>query len=158
MRISSGDLEAQAPTQSADEFGMLGTAFNSMTNQLRMLINQLEGRVQARTQEIESQNIVLTHRAAQLQTVSDVARQIVSAQELETLLSSVTQLISERFGFYHVGIFLLDEIKENAVLRAANSEGGQRMLARASQLTGWESWYRRLRYRCWNGENRHRCG
>jgi GAF domain-containing protein len=113
---------------------MLGNAFNSMTGQLRALIAQLEDRVKARTQEIEKQNQALTHRAAQLQTVSDVARQIVSAQELETLLSSITRLISERFGFYHVGMFLLDEKKENAILRAANSEGGQRMLARHHSL------------------------
>ncbi len=132
--ISSGDLEAQAPVRSSDEFGMLGAAFNSMTSQLRNLINQLEDRVLDRTHEIETQNKALGHRAAQLQTVSDVARQIVSAQELESLLSSVTHLISERFGFYHVGIFLVDEKKENAVLRAANSEGGQRMLARRHSL------------------------
>jgi GAF domain-containing protein/HAMP domain-containing protein len=132
--ISEGDLEAQAPFQSSDEFGMLGNAFNSMTTQLRALIAQLEDRIRARTQEIENQNEALTHRAAQLQTVSEVARQIVSAQELEALLSSVTQLISDRFDFYHVGIFLMDEKKENAVLRAANSEGGQRMLARHHSL------------------------
>lgn len=132
--ISEGDLEAKAPAGSADEFGTLGSAFNMMTSQLHVLIDELEDRVKARTKEIEDQNETLAHRARQLQTVSDVARQIVSAQELEPLLASITQLISERFDFYHVGIFLLDEQKENAVLRAANSEGGQRMLARHHTL------------------------
>ncbi|MDO9301999.1 MAG: GAF domain-containing protein, partial [Anaerolineales bacterium] len=42
--------------------------------------------------------------------------------------------VSEKLGFYHVGIFLLDENREFAVLRAANSEGGQRMLNRRHQL------------------------
>ncbi len=63
-----------------------------------------------------------------------MARQIVSVQELEATLTSVTQLISERFDFYHVGVFLLDDNKEFAVLRAANSEGGQQMLARNHKL------------------------
>jgi HAMP domain-containing protein len=134
QRISEGDLDAQAPSQSTDEFGVLGSAFNSMTSQLRLSITELEDRVKARTEEIEKQNAVLSHRADQLQIVSEVARQIVSAQELEALLSSVTRLISERFGFYHVGVFLLDEKKENAVLRAANSAGGQRMLTRHHSL------------------------
>lgn len=134
QQITGGDLEAQAPARSADEYGMLGAAFNTMTGQLRTLISELEERVRARTQDIEMRNQELSHRARQLQTVSDVARQIVSAQELESLLSSVTRLISDRFGFYHVGIFLLDEKGENAVLRAANSEGGQRMLARSHRL------------------------
>ena len=132
--ISSGNLDARAPMDNADEFGMLGSAFNMMTGQLRSLIGQLEDRVRARTQEIETQNTALTHRAQQLNTVSQVARQIVSSQELEALLASVTKLVSERFDFYHVGIFLLDEAKEYAVLRAANSEGGQRMLLRHHKL------------------------
>jgi len=132
--ISQGDLEAKAPDSSTDEFGMLGASFNLMTRQLRVLIGELEDRVKTRTKEIEDQNEILAHRARQLQTVSDVARQIVSSQEIEPLLNSITQLISERFDFYHVGIFLLDEKKQNAVLRAANSEGGQRMLARHHTL------------------------
>jgi GAF domain-containing protein/HAMP domain-containing protein len=133
-RISEGDLEASAPVGSSDEFGTLGSAFNLMTSQLRALISGLEDRVRDRTKEIENQNQVLVFRAQQLRTVSEVARQIVSAQELEAFLSSITRLISERFGFYHVGIFLLDEAREYAVLRAANSEGGKRMLARRHRL------------------------
>jgi GAF domain-containing protein len=39
-----------------------------------------------------------------------------------------------RFGFYHCGIFLLDDTRMYAVLRAASSEGGQRMLARGHRL------------------------
>ena len=38
------------------------------------------------------------------------------------------------FGFYHIGIFLLDTAREYAVLSAANSEGGQIMLARGHRL------------------------
>ncbi len=124
-QISKGNLDAQVPVQSADEFGMLGAAFNSMTGQLRMFISQLEERIKDRTQEVEVQNQALAHRARQLETVSQVARQIVTAQELDTLLTSIT---------HHVGIFLLDENREYAVLRAANSEGGQRMLSRRHML------------------------
>ena len=105
-----------------------------MTNQLKNLINTLEDRVRERTQELAQQNEALLYRTRQLQTVSDVARGIVSTQKLESLLNQLTILISERFGFYHVGVFLLDEQKEYAVLRAANSEGGKRMLARQHRL------------------------
>ena len=66
--------------------------------------------------------------------MAEVARSIVTSQELQPLLDSVTHLISERFNFYHVGIFLIDQNHEFAVLRAANSEGGQRMLARKHKL------------------------
>ncbi|MGC9334176.1 MAG: GAF domain-containing protein, partial [Anaerolineae bacterium] len=50
------------------------------------------------------------------------------------LLDQVVHLISDRFGFYHAGIFLLDKRGGSAVLRAASSEGGQRLLARSHQL------------------------
>ncbi|HZW02717.1 MAG TPA: GAF domain-containing protein, partial [Anaerolineaceae bacterium] len=131
---AAGSLDAQARIDSNDEIGALGQAFNVMTERLKSFINELEDRVFERTQELNQQNKALVYRSNQLNTVAAVARDVASAQELETLLSNVTHLISERFGFYHVGIFLLDERGEFAVLRAANSKGGQDMLARGHRL------------------------
>ena len=133
-RISEGDFNARSKVLGNDEFGTLGRAFNQMTDQLRTFINELEDRVLQRTREIAKRNDDLTYRSRQLQTVADVARSIVTTQDLQPLLDSVTHLISDRFNFYHVGIFLLDENREFAVLRAANSEGGQHMLARNHML------------------------
>ncbi|NWG35547.1 MAG: GAF domain-containing protein [Chloroflexi bacterium] len=95
--------------------------------ELTALRDALEIRVQERTAALEK-------RASQLQAVSSVARAIASVQDLDALLPEITRLVSERFGFYHVGIFLLDETGEHAVLRAANSQGGWRMLNRKHQL------------------------
>jgi hypothetical protein len=53
-------------------------------------------------------------------------------------MRQVTRLISQRFGFYHVGVFLLDEPHQYAVLSAANSEGGNKMLERKHRLRGAE--------------------
>ncbi len=133
-RISTGDLSAAAIIQTGDEIGSLGNAFNLMTQRLRESIYELEDRVQERTAAIASQNLELQSRSQQLLTVSDVAREIATTQELEPLLDEVTRLISERFNFYHVGIFLIDNKREFAYLRAANSEGGKRMLARSHKL------------------------
>lgn len=133
-KIISGDLNAQAQVESSDEIGSLANAFNNMTQQLKTLIADLESRVLERTQELAAQNEVLIFRGRQLQTVSDVARGIISTQEFEGLLDKVTTLVSERFNFYHVGVFLIDSKGEYAVLRAANSEGGKRMLAHQHKL------------------------
>lgn len=133
-RISTGDLSASAIIQTSDEIGSLGNAFNLMTQRLRESIYELEDRVNERTAALATQNEELQNRSQQLLTVSDVARQIASTQELDSLLSDVTTLISDRFNFYHVGIFLIDEKQEYAYLRAANSEGGQKMLARQHKL------------------------
>lgn len=95
--------------------------------ELRILQADLENRVNERTMQ-------LNKRAIQLQASSEVGRAVSSINDLNDLLESVTTLISERFGHYHVGVFLLDRAGENAVLRAANSIGGQRMLARGHSL------------------------
>ena len=50
------------------------------------------------------------------------------------MLKRTTKLISEKLGYYHVGIFLVDAVREFAVLKAANSKGGQEMLAKQHQL------------------------
>ncbi|HKJ38823.1 MAG TPA: GAF domain-containing protein [Anaerolineales bacterium] len=95
--------------------------------ELDQLKNNLEIRVTDRTTELEK-------RAKQLEAISSVARSTASLQNLEELLPAITELVSERFDFYHTGIFLLDEDQEFANLRAANSEGGKRMLVRQHKL------------------------
>jgi GAF domain-containing protein len=42
--------------------------------------------------------------------------------------------VSEKFDFYHAGIFFVDPTRQYAILQAANSEGGRRMLARGHRL------------------------
>nr|NIS39501.1 hypothetical protein [Desulfuromonadales bacterium] len=42
--------------------------------------------------------------------------------------------ISDRFGYYHAGVFLVDPQGDFAILRAASSQGGQRMLERGHRL------------------------
>lgn len=101
---------------------------------LQELNRTLEERVNQRTAELNNANTYNLHRARQFEAISQVVRAISSIQDLETLLPQITKVISEQFDIYHTGIFLLDESREFAVLRAANSEGGKKMLAREHKL------------------------
>lgn len=94
----------------------------------------LEDRVKERTVELELANQVNERRARQFRAVTQVMNIISSIQSLDALLPRITQVVSEQFNVYHSGIFLLDKSNEYAVLRAANSEGGQRMLERQHKL------------------------
>ena len=125
--ISQGNLTAEAVVGRQDEIGSLAKAFNSMTARLRDMIANLENRVAERT-------LALERRALQIQAAAEVGNAAASLRNPEELLTRVTHLISQRFGFYHVGIFLLDAREEFAVLRAANSPGGQVMLTRGHKL------------------------
>jgi len=85
-------------------------------------------------QELEFAAQKAERRAVQLAASAQVARAVSQVRDQDQLLSQVAQLISSAFGYYHVGIFILDEIGRFAVLRAANSQGGRAMLARGHKL------------------------
>ncbi|MGE5224891.1 MAG: GAF domain-containing protein, partial [Omnitrophica WOR_2 bacterium] len=131
--VAGGDLRVFAH-ESPDEIGILASAFNLMTAELKRTLENMERRVMERTSDLAQASEQMKYRINQLQTIAEVARTIASLQDVDQLLEQVTHLIYERFGFYHVGIFLLDDKKEYAVLQASNSEGGKRMLARGHKL------------------------
>ncbi|MEW6406280.1 MAG: GAF domain-containing protein, partial [Chloroflexota bacterium] len=96
----------------------------------------LEQRIGTSAIELEKANQQVQERAARFQIVSEISQEISSNvdQSPRDLLNLIARSISEKLGFYHAGIFLLDKNHEFAVLRAANSQGGQRMMERRHQL------------------------
>lgn len=95
--------------------------------ELLQLKRNLEDRVEERTRDLE-------RRASLMEAVSKVARSISTIQDLDNLLPAITEVVSEQFGYYHTGIFLVDQNNEYAILQAANSEGGKNMLKRGHRL------------------------
>jgi len=95
--------------------------------ELSGLRQALELRIQERTASLEK-------RLSQLQTISSLARSIAAMRDLDMLLQNITVLVSEHLGFYHTGVFLLDEAREFTILQAANSEGGREMLHQGHRL------------------------
>jgi GAF domain-containing protein/HAMP domain-containing protein len=151
--IASGDLSHTVPhTERPDEIGTLARAFDQMSQQLRDFISGLEKQVAERTHQWQEANYSLQRRAIQLEAVTLVGRAVTSILNLDGLLLEVVNLIRARFDFYHAGIFLLDESGQEAVLRQATGEAGQRMLARQHRLAvggqsivGWVTAHRQPR-------------
>jgi GAF domain-containing protein/HAMP domain-containing protein len=132
-RIAAGDFGLVAKAERRDEMGYLARAFNSMTAQLRGLIDTLEQRVADRTRAAEQ-------RSAYLEASAEVGRAASSILEADELVGQVVELIRERFGLYYVGLFEVDATGEWAVLQAGTGEAGRAMLARAHRLrVGGES-------------------
>ncbi len=127
QQIGAGRWDAPLPQAGNDEIGVLSQAFATMAVRLHGLMEGLEQRVAERTADLE-------RRAVQLQAAAEVARDATAVRDVGQLLDETVHLISERFGFYHAGVFLVDDAREYAILRAASSEGGHRMLARGHKL------------------------
>ena len=99
------------------------------TNQeLRDLQSTLEERIQERTYE-------LSNRAIQFKAIAQISKVIIDAKgELNILLPRIANIIGEQFNFYHVGIFLLDERNEYALLRATNNRGKQNVVTQEHKV------------------------
>ena len=121
-KISRGDFAYRiTKIPGTRELAELAIDFNTMSENLSGLIDGLEQRVAARTADIE-------RKTDQLRAASFIARQTAEVHDLESLLDIVVRLVSDRFGFYHTGIFLINEVGDEAILQAASSEGGLRMI------------------------------
>jgi len=108
----------------------LNEALQRAHNYATELENQragLEATVDERTRD-------LRRRTRYLEVTSAIAREATSELELSGLMTNVVNSITRQFGFYHTGLFLIDAEGEWAEFKAASSEGGQRMLARAHRL------------------------
>ncbi len=119
--ISQGDYNARANVKNTDEIGVLALAFNSMTDQLQSILVGLEQRIDERTADLKKSTL-------ELETIAEVARDITIIRDLSTLLNVSANLIRERFNYYHVGIYLIDDAGEFVYLRAASGMSAQEML------------------------------
>ncbi len=77
---------------------------------------------------------IAQRRAQQIRTASEIARDTTTELNVSEILNKSINLIRERFGFYHASIFLLDPLKEYAVLRDSTGEVGQIMKERGHRL------------------------
>jgi GAF domain-containing protein len=107
---------------------------NISLNQARNDLEIQTDELRQRGLDLESANEQIQRRAAQFEALTEVTQAITSVRDLRELLPNIATVISENFGFYHVGVFLLDNAREYAVLSATNSEGGRRMLERKHRL------------------------
>ncbi|HID62289.1 MAG TPA: GAF domain-containing protein, partial [Anaerolineae bacterium] len=73
-------------------------------------------------------------RALQLETVREVSQKIVSILNLDELLAQVVELIQQRFGYYHVQVFLNNPDNQWTVFRAGTGRAGEAMIKEGHQF------------------------
>jgi putative methionine-R-sulfoxide reductase with GAF domain len=112
----------------------LNAELNTRKAEAEISQKNVEQLIIERTGEVEKLYKQMSRRAAQLKAVTELSESIAQLQNLNEIFPTATRLISERFGFYHVGVFIMDQDRQYAVLQAANSEGGAIMLKRNHRL------------------------
>jgi len=125
--FAAGKLSARANVDRRDEIGALARSYNLMASEFQSIVGELEQRVADRTRDLESQT-------TRLRLTAEISRDLASARVLSDLLERSAQLILNRFGFDHVGLYLLDNNKEYAVLVASPTEAGKQMLENDYQI------------------------
>jgi GAF domain-containing protein/HAMP domain-containing protein len=126
-RIEAGDFNYRAEVKTQDEVAQLADAFNSMGAQLGELVSGLERKVAERTQDVEQ-------RSSYLRAAAEVSREATTILEADRLIPRVVELIRERFNLYYVGLFLVDDNYEWAVLRAGTGEAGKLLVERGHRI------------------------
>ncbi len=125
QQIARGDLDTNiyraGMTNRQDEIGLLTEAIDTMTDQLRLSIQNLEQRVLERTRDLE--------------LTTTIGREASTLRDLGELLDSTVNMIVANFSqIYHAQVFLIDESGEYAELVASTGEPGQELLRRGHRL------------------------
>jgi GAF domain-containing protein len=119
--------DQRAPEGRNDEIGLLSLTFNQMAEDLSQVYRTLESQVQERTES-------LSKRSRMLEASAVVSRKASSELNPDNLIKEVVGLIQEEFDLYYVGLFLLDEDREWAQLRAGTGEAGKKMIDRRHRI------------------------
>jgi GAF domain-containing protein len=113
---------------------LLKNEFRSVASQFEVTLGLLTKDKAELEQRIEERTVGITKRTEQLRAASYIARQTSEAEDLASLLNIVVNLVTDQFGYYHAGIFLINETADEAILQTASSEGGRRMVERGHSL------------------------
>lgn len=125
--FARGNLQTVIPVAGSDELSLLAQTFNRMAGDLATSYGELEERVEQRTRDLE-------RRSAYLLAAADVSRAATAILNADRLIEQSVEIIRDRFQLYYVGLFLVDESGEWAMLRAGTGEAGQIMLARRHRI------------------------
>ena len=82
----------------------------------------------------------IQRHATLLKAAARAAKNITTILDPYELFQRTVDIICDEFGFYYAGVFLLDDKKQYAVLRAGRGEAGKAMITEGHKLAiGWNS-------------------
>ncbi len=101
-------------------------------------LNKTLAEAHAANQALQNAQIQLETRVAErtrdLALAAEVGHSLAQVRDLDTLLQDASELIRERFGLYHVQIYLTDSRKQILVLHAGTGLAAKELLNRRHSL------------------------
>jgi GAF domain-containing protein len=113
---------------------MLKGAFSRVTSQVQAAFLSLTGERQNLEEKVQERTTELEARMSQLRASTTTARAIAETQEITELIKKAADLISERFEYYHVGIYILDNQRKIVYLQAASPGIGETLIGQAFRI------------------------
>jgi len=113
---------------------------------------EIKQQLEEKRTELEQRVGSLEQRNKTLQAVAEVARLSSQTRSEEELLEQSGLLLANQLQIEHVAVFLLNQVEENAPLRASNSPQGRALIAKGYQLRVIRS---ELAFAVYGGEQLH---
>lgn len=113
---------------------LLKSEFKTVTSRFQTAVSLLTTERAELEKRVEERTLGLRQKTDQLRAAAYIARQAAELDNLDALLKAIVNLITDQFGFYHAGIFLMNESGSEVILVAASSEGGRRMVEKGHSL------------------------
>jgi GAF domain-containing protein/HAMP domain-containing protein len=114
--LAEGDFTRKITIRGSKEIEALVGALNNMTSQLQQTLESL----QSHTQHLE--------------IVASLSGRLSAILNLEELLAEVVNQLKDKFGYYHVHIYLLDDEKEKLIVAEGTGAAGAEMKARGHSI------------------------
>ena len=98
------------------------------------LSNDLQKQKEELSTSLQEKTINLERRLTEINTATEITRSFSSVLNTEALIQTVVDLIRDRLDLYYVGLFLVDQDRQYAVLKAGTGDAGRIMLANQHRL------------------------
>jgi len=110
QKVSSGDLTVRVPVPEERPFADLAVALRTMVDSLQ--------EASAKTAERRAQAVL---------TSTEISQEIAVSPALDELFRRVVNLVTERFGYYHAHVYLLDQEADCLTLVEGYGDSGRIM-------------------------------